>query len=105
MTPKNVYASISAHLEAEYFDVLLENRDVKIERIVSKGYRSPETGWYDQDKNEWVLLLKGRATLTFDDDKTVHLNEGDYLHIPAHQKHKVSWTDPEQETYWLAVHY
>ena len=105
MISGNIYAAISGSLEKEFFEVLIEQGDLKIERIVSKGHRSPETGWYDQDKNEWVLLLKGRAELTFEDNVTVHLSEGDYLHIPPHTKHKVSWTDPSQETHWLAVHY
>ena len=25
--------------------------------------------------------------------------------IPAHRQHRVDWTDPEQDTIWLAVHY
>ena len=36
----------------------------------------------------------------------VHAVEaGDHVTIPAHTKHKVSWTDPTQETIWLAVFY
>jgi cupin 2 domain-containing protein len=30
---------------------------------------------------------------------------GAYVHIPAHRKHRVEWTDPNQPTIWLAVHY
>jgi len=105
MMQGNIYSAVSGSLKKEFFEVLIEQGDLKIERIVSKGHCSPETGWYDQDKNEWVLLLKGSAELTFANNDTIHLKEGDYLHIPPHRKHKVSWTDPNQETFWLAVHY
>ncbi|MCK4834823.1 MAG: cupin domain-containing protein, partial [Gammaproteobacteria bacterium] len=77
----------------------------KIERIISKGHSSPESGWYDQDKNEWVIVLKGSAVLLFSDDTSVDLKAGDFIDIKAHTKHRVKWTDPDIETVWLAVHY
>ena len=33
----------------------------KIERIVSRGHASPEDFWYDQEENEWVMVVKGTA--------------------------------------------
>jgi len=107
MQPRNIYSAISGTLkgEEEDFEALLEQGNLRIERIISKGHRSPASGWYDQEKSEWVLLLKGSAELTFADNTSVRLNEGDYLLIPSHLKHKVSWTDPEQTSYWLAVHF
>jgi len=30
---------------------------------------------------------------------------GSYVHIPAHCKHRVEWTDPDVETIWLAMYY
>jgi len=94
-----------ANLPKEVFETLLDNEHVKIERIVSKGHTSPESGWYDQVQHEWVILLEGAATITFEDGKEVSLSKGDYLNIPAHTKHKVSWADPDVETVWLAVFY
>jgi len=77
-----------------------------VERIVSHGHCSPDGFWYDQDENEWVILLKGSAGLRFEDqDSVLVLNPGDYLHINGHQRHRVEWTDPKQETIWLAVYY
>ena len=78
---------------------------MRIERIISTGQKSPESGWYDQDDNEWVMVLKGAARLSFDDRTSVHLREGDFINIPAHKRHRVDWTDPDKETIWLAVHY
>ena len=55
--------------------------------------------------DEWVIVLRGSATLAFADGATVDLHEGDYLTIPAHRKHRVSRTSSDPETVWLAVHY
>lgn len=70
-----------------------------------KWHTSPALGWYDQDENEWVMVIEGSGTIEFDDGVSVTLDRGDYLNIPAHRKHKVSWTDPSRVTIWLAVFY
>ncbi|MDR4516327.1 MAG: cupin domain-containing protein [Nitrosomonas sp.] len=102
---KNIFSAVPVDLEKEVFEVLVSSAAVTIERIISKGHRSPTNGWYDQVKNEWVLVLKGSAELTFADQTTIRLGEGDFIHLPPHKKHRVSWTDPDKETFWLAVHY
>ncbi|USH05581.1 cupin domain-containing protein [Grimontia kaedaensis] len=89
----------------EVFEDLIKHPFVRIERIVSRGQTSPETGWYDQEESEWVVVLQGNAELTFENGESVSLEAGDHLNIPAHTRHKVSWTDPERETVWLAVFY
>lgn len=101
----NIFASLSSELEQESFDELLRDKNIRIERIVSKGHTSPGAGWYDQDENEWVLVLEGAGTILFEDDCQVTLRKGDFIHIPAHAKHRVVWTDPDNQTVWLAVHY
>ena len=82
---------------------LLSAEDVRVERIVSFGQVSPEGFWYDQDENEWVLLLEGSATLGFEDGSTQDLKPGDHLNIPAGQRHRVEKTDQKGRTVWLAV--
>ena len=101
----NIFEAIPKDLKKEVFERLAEGNGVTIERIISKGHRSPETGWYDQEKNEWVMVLKGSAVLLFEDETTIKLNPGDFYDISAHKKHRVSWTEPDIETIWLAVHY
>lgn len=101
----NIFAAIPQRLSEEQFDVLLERGRVRIERIVSRGHSSPETGWYDQEQNEWVVVLRGAAVVAFEDGRSMTLKQGDFLDIPAHSRHRVDWTDPEVATVWLAVHY
>lgn len=90
-------------LGPEKIDLLLSSGKVRIERIVSKGHCSPENGWYDQDEHEWVIVLNGAGVLLYDDGREHRLNNGDFLLIPKHQKHRVIWTEPQESTIWLAV--
>lgn len=101
----NIFTAIPCQSKTEVFDELLRGQHLRIERIVSQGHASPETGWYDQEDNEWVLVIAGAGTVLFEDGREVTLRKGDYLHIPAHAKHKVSWTAQDEQTIWLAVHY
>ena len=105
MKPDNIFDAIPEHLDSEAFNLLAVHDNVKIERIVSKGHRSPPSGWYDQSHHEWVIVLKGEARIALQDSGEVHLTVGSYLNIPAHTKHRVEWTVPDTETLWLAVHY
>ncbi|WDE08038.1 cupin [Thalassomonas viridans] len=101
----NIFENIPADLSKEIFQQLAGNDKVRVERIISKGHNSPESGWYDQADNEWVMVLKGQAKLLFEDLGEVTLGPGDHFDIKAHHRHKVSWTAPDVETIWLAVHY
>ena len=105
MNQKNIFTDLPVFEQGEIFETLLKNKKITIERIVSAGKVSQETDWYDQESDEWVMILKGRASLSFEHQPTVYLNEGDYIHIPAHLKHKVSWIDPSIKTIWPAIHY
>ena len=101
----NLFESLPEDISNEIFSELVRGDNIKIERIVSKGHRSPASGWYDQTENEWVAVLKGEAKIMFENGEKVHLIAGSHLTIPAHTKHKVTWTTPDIETIWLAVHY
>ena len=106
MTLRNVFHNIPDELPEELFEALQAGDGIRIERIVSRGHASPEGFWYDQEDHEWVLLLKGAATLKFEgQQRPIALGPGDYLNIPAHTRHRVEWTDPQQETVWLAIFY
>ena len=102
----NLFADIPQSSLKELSDTLVASDIVRIERIVSNGHISPPGFWYDQDTNEWVLVLQGAALLQFEDEAAlVRLNTGDCCNIPAHRRHRVEWTDQAKPTIWLAVHY
>ena len=101
----NLFEAMPDNLEQEFFELLLDKENIKIERIISKGHSSPDCGWYNQQQHEWVVVLKGEATIAFERGEDVNLKVGSYLNIPANTKHKVKWTTPETETVWLAIHY
>jgi len=101
----NLFAAIPAALPEELFQDLYDNGHTRIERIVSRGHRSPEHFWFDQQWDEWVLLLKGSAGLLFEAQAAaITLVPGDCLLIPAGTKHRVAWTADQVDTVWLAVH-
>ena len=101
----NILTNIPDDLPEELFETLVQTDSIHIERIISRGHTSPGEGWCDQDVNEFVLLVKGAAQLKFEDGPELSMGPGDCLEIPAHQRHKVVWTDPDEETVWVAVHY
>ena len=105
VVPSNLLADLPRHLPNELFTTLLEAANVRVERIVSHGHASPLGFWFDQDQHEWVVVLKGTARLRFEGEEPVDLKPGDFINIPAHKKHRVEWTTPEEPTIWLAVHY
>lgn len=105
MESGNIFEFISDKSGEEKFESLIESGNIKIERIISNGHTSPKEGWHDQDHDEWVIVLRGAATIECENAKPISLSEGGYINIPAGTKHKVVWTDPEVETVWLAVHY
>ena len=102
----NIFAEIPKNIPDELFQILVASEGIKIERIISRGHCSPKNFWYDQEKNEFVMLLKGSAVLSFEGEKNVmHMKPGDYINISAHRRHRVECTAPDEDAVWLAVHY
>lgn len=111
MTPPAPIVTLSANLLAdlpdarsgEVFTEFLARPGCRIERIVSQGQVTPQDQPYRQDHDEWVLLLAGAARVAMGDAETV-LVPGDPLFIPAGTTHRVTFTDPDRPTIWLAIH-
>ncbi|RJG07445.1 cupin domain-containing protein [Noviherbaspirillum cavernae] len=104
MDTGNLFQHIPATLPDELTDTLVSGRQLRIERIVSRGHASPPGFWYEQDSDEWVLLVKGEAGLRFESgDRLLHLTEGMHVHIRAGERHRVEWTSDAGDTIWLAV--
>ena len=102
----HLFADIAASRDAEQLTDLLATPGLRIERIVSLGPATPPGEWLDQERAEWVILLRGAARLSFKGESGAReLKPGDYLTIPAHCRHRVEWTAPDEPTIWLALHY
>lgn len=98
---KNIFHDLPERSDQEELSILFQNPFVTIERIVSHSYSSPPGFWYDQDEDEWVVVLRGEATLEFEGGEVARMKEGDHVTIPRHVRHRVQQTDTK--TIWLAV--
>ena len=100
----NLLSPLPDATQAEIFTSLIERPGIRVERIVSQGQVTPPDAPYDQPHDEWVMLLAGGARLWLEDRGETALSPGDALLIPAHVRHRVTWTQAEPATVWLAVH-
>ena len=87
----------------ELFETLFNNEQVLIERVVSTGQVTPPGEWYDQEQNEWLMVLQNSEELSYENNSRIKLTRGDYLLIPAHQKHRVEYTSTEPPCIWLTI--
>jgi cupin 2 domain-containing protein len=101
----NLFEDLPTQIDDEEFTQLLARPGVRIERIVSHGQSTPADAPYDQDHDEWVLLLRGSASLWIDGDGERDLHPGDYRLIPAHRRHRVTRTAAHEPTVGLAIHF
>lgn len=88
----------------EFRQILHESPGIRVEQIVSRGHRTGEGEWYDQDSDEWVAVLTGEALLVFEDGTVEPMVHGDWTFIPAHKRHRVERTSADPPCVWLAVH-
>ena len=89
--------------DPELFEPVLSGpAGLLVERIVSHGHVTPEGEWYDQERDEWVVVLEGEARLQYADGSEIHLGRGEHLFLPKHCRHRVAYTS--SPCVWLAVH-
>jgi cupin 2 domain-containing protein len=88
----------------EIFTTLFESRTLKVERIYGQRPYTQPGEWYDQEQDEWVVLLQGHAILEIKDEKIMELKAGDYLFLPAHKIHRIKATSKSPRCIWLALH-
>ncbi len=91
-------------ISEEFLQTLFSGEDIRLERIISTGHTTPEGEWFDQEKDEWVLLLEGRAEILYESGEETEMVPGDWIFIPAHRKHRVTFTSSEPRCFWLALH-
>ncbi|HKZ34108.1 MAG TPA: cupin domain-containing protein [Candidatus Nanoarchaeia archaeon] len=105
---ENIFRDSGTKLEEELVEILIPaGRIVRLERAVSPKSDTPSKV-YDQEEDEFVMLVKGYAELEFEEEgemgkRKVVMREGDYINIPAHLKHRVIKT--EEGTTCLALFY
>lgn len=99
--PTNLLSQLPSNEGKEVFETIFQNSALKIERIISFAQTTPEGEWYDQDEDEFVLLVEGSATIFFEDNSEVILKKNDYIHIEAHKKHRV--TSTSLDALWLCI--
>lgn len=105
MIKGNIYSYDPGPLDSEeLFDIVASGKDFTLERIVSRGHITPEDKWYDQEKDEWVILLEGKAVILYGSGESIELGRGDWVFIPAHTRHRVTFTSSVPECVWLALH-
>jgi cupin 2 domain-containing protein len=99
------YSGFTQDSFLENYSKILLGNSFHLEKIISKGYATPENKWIIEKTNEFVMLLKGKAELLFENGQNIKLSEGDYLVIPKYTKHKVTRTSRKPICYWLTIHY
>jgi cupin 2 domain-containing protein len=101
----NLFDDLPRQADQELVTELLRRRGARIERIVSTGQSTPVDKPYIQEYDEWVLLIAGAAGLWIEGEGERELRPGDYVFIPSHRRHRVTWTPKDEPTVWLAVHF
>jgi len=101
----NIFAIGKIHSnKKEVFETILERGDFKIERIITLDPYTEPGKWYDQDLDEWVILLRGNAKIEFKEEGIIDLNAGDYIFIQAHKTHRINQSGTDEKNIWLTVH-
>ncbi len=104
MTKLRNLFELPKNLGTEEYSEILTQGDAQIMRIISTGQITQVDQWYDQDNDEWVVLLDGEAHLLFEGQEVIVMQKGDYLLIKAHEKHRVVYTSTQPPCVWLAIH-
>jgi len=97
----NIFTPNTQDTSKEIFDTLLQTNNIQIEKITSHGQTSDE--WYEQDRDEWVVLIEGEGRLLFDNENEVTLAKGEHIYIPSMKRHKVIYTSTP--AVWLAIYF
>ena len=100
---RNIFELPSDLPFVEVLETLVDTETVFIEKVISTGQITPDGEWYDQDRSEWLIVLQGEGELGYEDGSRIKLTVGDYLLIPAHQKHRVEYTSTEPPCIWLTI--
>lgn len=91
-------------VDVEFMMDVVSGPGWRIEWIVSRGQQTEPGDWYDQDADEWALVVSGGARLQIHGEDTEReLQPGQAVWLPARCRHRVTWTDPDQATVWCVM--
>jgi cupin 2 domain-containing protein len=96
--PNNLYNQISPDENTEVFTTLFQNDSIKIESI--RSWLKTPGEIYNQEQDEWVILLEGEAELEID-NQIIILKKGDNFLVPKHTIHRVLSTT--KNALWIGV--
>ncbi len=102
MQPTQIFPPSPLPASGELFEDLLTRPGVRIERIISAAHS--RSGPYQQDWDEWVMVLQGNARLDVAAEQ-ITLQTGQALLLPAGCRHSVLDTSAEPLCVWLAIHF
>ena len=85
----------------EIVEILKENENVRIEKIISTGQT---TDWMEQEQEEFVMLIQGEAIIEYE-NKNQELRAGDTVIIKKNEKHRVSYTSENPCCIWICIFY
>ena len=106
MKTGNLFTPVPEARNKEIVESLVKTTGFTFERIIAQGQPTPPDEWYDQEWDEWAVLLSGEARLLFEgEDEPRTIKPGDWLLIPAHKRHRVEWCAPDEQTVWLALNH
>lgn len=88
----------SAPMPGERVETLALMGAVRVERIVGGALHTVD---FDQDHDEWVVLLEGAADIEVDGEQA-HPGPGDGLFLARRTPHRLVRSD--RASSWLAVH-
>jgi cupin 2 domain-containing protein len=94
-----LFDATAAPVVGERVERLVETNGAVIEQILSGVVDHPVA--YDQDHDEWVVLLAGAAELDVDGER-LSLKTGDWVMLPRGTPHRL--VETTWGTSWLAVH-
>lgn len=96
----NIFDLEDLSYSEEVVNILSQNKDIRIERIISTGQT---TDWYDQDEFEYVILIQGSAVIEYEQNEDLKLNAGDNILINPHEKHRVKQTSVDPPCIWICM--
>jgi cupin 2 domain-containing protein len=89
-------------------ETLLENKNVKVERVFAPEEALKPSFFGPQKDNNFLLLLKGKLSLKYQNGKErVSLNPGGYIVTTptTKERDRVASISQDKETVWLSVHF